>query len=71
MSKVPKGESGRVVIEIEPDFKQELYDAVHQHGYDSLKAWFLERARELIGMSQEQAEIPFPELSDSRRTGVQ
>ena len=34
------GKSGRIVIEVEPDLKKELYAALGKEGM-SLKAWFL------------------------------
>ncbi|MFP1681399.1 hypothetical protein ACLD0W_02745 [Alloalcanivorax sp. C16-1] len=37
------GKSGRIVLEVEPEFKRELYDALHQEG-KGLKQWFLESA---------------------------
>ena len=41
------GNSGRIVIEIEPDLKQELHAALKQEGLN-LKAWFLENATEFL-----------------------
>jgi hypothetical protein len=41
------GNSGRIVIEIEPDLKQELHKALRQEGLN-LKAWFLENAEEFL-----------------------
>ena len=41
------GKSGRVVIEIEPEFKQELYDALGKEGR-SLKSWFIENAETFL-----------------------
>ncbi|TAL16050.1 hypothetical protein EPN96_10560 [bacterium] len=40
---MPKGESGRLVIEIEPRLKRELYSALATEG-STLKAWFIETA---------------------------
>jgi hypothetical protein len=37
------GKSGRIVIEIEPGLKQDLYSALSEDN-KSLKAWFLENA---------------------------
>jgi hypothetical protein len=42
------GKSGRIVIEVEPDFKQELYDALGKEG-KSLKSWFLANAEVYLG----------------------
>ena len=39
---MPIGTSGRIVIEIDPDLKQELYSALEAEGLN-LKQWFLER----------------------------
>lgn len=41
------GSSGRIVIEIEPDLKQELHKALRKEGLN-LKAWFLENAEEFL-----------------------
>ena len=41
------GNSGRIVIEIEPDLKQELHAALKQEGLN-LKTWFLENATEFL-----------------------
>ena len=41
------GNSGRIIIEIEPDLKQELHAALKQEGLN-LKAWFLENANEFL-----------------------
>jgi hypothetical protein len=37
---MPVGRSGRIVVEIDPDLKQDLYAALEQDGV-SLKKWFL------------------------------
>ena len=44
---VARGESGRIVLEIDPGVKQEIYDAVTQDGM-TLKDWFLARAEEYM-----------------------
>lgn len=41
------GKSGRIVIEVEPDIKQELYEVLGKEG-KSLKAWFLENAQSFL-----------------------
>ena len=40
---MPIGRSGRIVIEIDPGLKGELYAALRQDGM-SLKQWFVQRA---------------------------
>ncbi len=42
-----KGNSGRIVIEIEPVFKNELYEALSTEGM-TLKDWFLKNAQEFL-----------------------
>ncbi len=42
-----RGESGRIVLEIDPVEKQELYDALTKDGM-TLKDWFLRRAGEYL-----------------------
>lgn len=41
------GKSGRIVIEIEPVFKQELYEVLGKEG-KSLKSWFVENAQKFL-----------------------
>ncbi|MBA1322704.1 hypothetical protein [Pseudomonas plecoglossicida] len=41
------GSSGRLVIEVNPDFKKDLYDVLGADGL-TLKEWFLQAAREHI-----------------------
>ncbi len=41
---MPIGESGRIVIEIDPELKQELYGALSEQGLN-LKQWFLNNAK--------------------------
>lgn len=41
------GESGRVVIEIEPDLKRELHVALRHDG-TNLKNWFVEQATSFL-----------------------
>ena len=49
---MPVGKSGRIVIEIDPDLKQELYQSLGKEE-SSLKEWFLENVEGyLAGKSQ-------------------
>ncbi len=51
-----KGSSGRLVIEIDPNLKQELYQALGDEGLN-LKQWFLGNAADFLG-SRTQLELP-------------
>jgi hypothetical protein len=44
---MPVGRSGRVVVEIDPDLKKELYAALDRDGV-TLKQWFLDNANEYL-----------------------
>ena len=41
------GDSGRVVLEIDPDFKREFYGTLTREGL-TLKKWFLQQAQAYI-----------------------
>ncbi len=51
------GNSGRIVIEIDPNFKKQLYSALKIEGV-SLKAWFLENAEHLLAQKSQQQPLP-------------
>jgi methylase of polypeptide subunit release factors len=59
------GTSGRVVIEIEPDLKQELHAALRQDGLN-LKSWFLENAHNFLS---ERGQLSLA-LDDQQEEGV-
>ena len=42
-----KGDSGRLVIEIDPDLKRELYATLGQEGL-TLKGWLVRQANEYV-----------------------
>lgn len=42
-----KGESGRVVIEVDPALKRELYAILGRNG-STLKKWFVQRANNYV-----------------------
>ncbi len=44
---MPVGGSGRIVIEIDPELKQELYRALSEQGLN-LKQWFLINAKQYL-----------------------
>ena len=43
---MPRGDSGRIVIDIDPQFKNEVYVALASRG-STLKDWFVDQARRL------------------------
>ena len=58
------GNSGRIVIEIEPDLKQELHAALRKEGLN-LKAWFLDNAQEFLA-DREQLKLAFNDAEDQQ-----
>ena len=44
---MPRGNSGRIVLEIDSELKQELYETLGKDGM-SLKKWFLGQARDYL-----------------------
>jgi len=54
------GQSGRIVIEIDPGIKQALYEALSAEGL-TLKDWFLGQADEFL-RNRQQLPIDFSEL---------
>jgi len=46
------GSSGRIVIEIEPELKQELHSALKKDG-TNLKSWFLENVDHFLSAKRE------------------
>jgi hypothetical protein len=59
------GNSGRIVIEIDPDLKQQLYDALRKEQM-TLKSWFLDNAEEFLSTrSQMTLELALRETADA------
>ena len=44
---MPRSKSGRILIEIEPELKEELYDALQKEGIN-LKSWFLDNVQDYL-----------------------
>lgn len=44
---MPQGSSGRIVLEVDPELKAELYAALKEDDR-TLKDWFLERAKHYL-----------------------
>ena len=53
---MPKGQSGRVVVEVEPDLKRRLYSALAARG-STLKHWFIDSAEQFVA-DHEQPSLP-------------
>lgn len=49
-----RGESGRIVIEVAPAFKEALYAELDRRGM-TLRAWFITEAEQVIADSQQRA----------------
>lgn len=48
------GNSGRIVIEIEPELKKELHSVLRLEG-TNLKSWFLENVEQLLSEKAQQS----------------
>ncbi len=59
------GESGRIVIEVDPHLKRRLYSALASDG-STLKAWFMEAASTYLD-EREQPRLPVD--APARRSG--
>ena len=59
------GKSGRIVIEIEPEMKQQLYSALASKGLN-LKEWFIENVDEYLN-DYGQMSLPMTENKDKRK----
>jgi len=60
------GNSGRIVIEIEPELKRQLHATLRLEG-KNLKAWFLENVEQLLEHQAQQQPLPFD--SDKKNSG--
>lgn len=63
---MPVGTSGRIVIEINPDLKQELYERLHQKDLN-LKQWFLSHVDEFL-QGKEQLSLNLGDFSPNNIT---
>lgn len=60
-----RGKSGRIVLEVDPEFKEELYAALQEDGL-TLKEWFLKRARQYL-YEEVQLGFEFDQMTSSQR----
>ena len=59
------GNSGRIVIEVDPELKQQLYEALGKEQM-TLKSWFLDNAEEFLSTrSQMRLELALGEPADA------
>lgn len=50
---MPQGKSGRIIIDVDPEFKEEVYQAVHRQGFGSMKEWFIQQAARVCEESRQ------------------
>lgn len=62
---MPKGESGRVVIEVDPNLKRRLYSALAIDG-STLKNWFISVAENYVS---EHEQPSLPEIAKTKKAG--
>ena len=60
------GSSGRVVIELSPELKQELHELLRRRG-TNLKTWFIDQATDFIEENSEQMELGLNEPPGENR----
>ena len=59
-----RGESGRIVIEVDPELKRELYAALALSG-STLKDWFVRSAESYCGNAHQAGLFEEPDKADS------
>ena len=55
---MPIGHSGRIVVELDPELKRDLHDALRRRG-SNLKSWLVEQAEELLREDSKQQLLQF------------
>lgn len=48
-----QGKSGRIIIDVDPDFKEEVYQAIRKQGFNSMKEWFVSQAERICEESKQ------------------
>lgn len=61
-----RGQSGRIVLEVEPELKNELYSAISKKGM-TLKDWFVDTAEQYINNQVSEKQLTFDFLSTSKK----
>ena len=64
MVTMARGQSGRIVLEVEPGLKNELYSAISKKGM-TLKDWFIDTAEQYINNQVSEKQLTFDFLSTS------
>ncbi len=59
-----RGQSGRIVLEVDPELKNELYSAISKKGM-TLKDWFVDTAEQYIKYQVSEKQLTFDFLSIS------
>ena len=59
-----RGQSGRIVLEVDPELKNELYSAISKKGM-TLKDWFVDTAEQYIKYQVSEKQLKFDFLSTS------
>ena len=59
-----RGQSGRIVLEVKPELKNELYSAISKKGM-TLKDWFVDTAEQYINNQVSEKQLTFDFLSTS------
>ena len=59
-----RGQSGRIVLEVNPELKNELYSAISKKGM-TLKDWFIDTAEQYIKYQVSEKQLKFDFLSTS------
>ena len=66
MVTMARGQSGRIVLEVEPGLKNELYSAISKKGM-TLKDWFIDTAEQYINNQVSEKQLTFDFLSTSTK----
>ena len=61
-----RGQSGRIVLEVTPELKNELYSAIAKKGM-TLKDWFINNAEQYIKYQVTEKQLTFDSLETSSK----
>jgi hypothetical protein len=63
-----RGQSGRIVLEVNPELKNELYSAISKKGI-TLKDWFVDTAKQYINHQVSEKQLAFDFMLSSSQDG--